>query len=79
MGIAPNGRFRNRLGQPYLEPVDPFERLRSAGRRVTDPAEALAQAVAERVIEGVIQALDLNEIISADFRTGISALGRAVR
>jgi uncharacterized RDD family membrane protein YckC len=31
---------------------------------VTDPAEALAQAVAERVIEGVIQALDLNEIIS---------------
>jgi len=44
--------------------VDPFERLRSAGRRVTDPAEALAQAVAERVTEVVIQALDLNEIIS---------------
>ncbi len=43
--------------------MDPFERLRSAGRRVTDPAESLAQAVAERVLEVVIQALDLNEII----------------
>jgi uncharacterized RDD family membrane protein YckC len=44
--------------------VDPFERLRSAGRRVTDPMESLAQAVAERVVEVVVQALDLNEIIS---------------
>lgn len=30
---------------------------------MTDPAESLAQAVAERVIEVVVQALDLNEII----------------
>jgi len=31
--------------------VDPLDRLRYAGRRMTDPFEALAQRVAERVLD----------------------------
>ena len=37
--------------------------LRSVGRRMTDPAEALAQQVIERVVELVLSATDLNEIV----------------
>ena len=29
--------------------MDPLDRLRAAGKRMTDPAESLAQRVAERV------------------------------
>jgi hypothetical protein len=49
-------------GVAILGGVDPLDRLRSAGKRVTDPAEALAQRVAERVIDLVIQALDVNAL-----------------
>ena len=38
--------------------------MRSAGRRWTDPAEALAQQVTERVVDLVLRALDLNEIVA---------------
>ena len=47
-----------------FDAVDPFDRLRSARRHVTDPVESLAQAIAERVVDVVVQALDMNEIIS---------------
>jgi hypothetical protein len=42
--------------------VNPRDRLRSVGRRVTDPAEALAEQVTERVVDLVVNALDINEI-----------------
>jgi hypothetical protein len=42
--------------------VNPRDRLRSVGRRVTDPAEALAQQVTERVVDLLVNALDINEI-----------------
>jgi hypothetical protein len=44
--------------------MEPLEKLRSAGKRVTDPLEQLAQRVAERVIDLVIQSLDLNELVA---------------
>jgi hypothetical protein len=43
--------------------MEPLERLRSAGKRVTDPLEQLAQRVAERVIELVVDAVDLNLLV----------------
>jgi hypothetical protein len=46
-----------------LVDMEPMERLRSAGKRVTDPLEGLAQGVAERVIDLVIHALDINALI----------------
>jgi hypothetical protein len=42
--------------------VNPRDRLRAAGRRVTDPAEALAQEVTERVVDLLLNALDVNEL-----------------
>jgi hypothetical protein len=45
-----------------LAAVNPRDRLRSVGRRVTDPAEALAQQVTERVIDLLVNALDINEL-----------------
>jgi hypothetical protein len=44
--------------------MEPLERLREAGKRVADPLEAFAQRVAERVIELVLNAVDINEIVS---------------
>jgi hypothetical protein len=42
--------------------VNPRDRLLSVGRRMTDPAEALAQQVTERVVDLLVSALDMNEI-----------------
>jgi hypothetical protein len=50
-------------GGAILGTVDPRDRLRSVGKRMADPAEALAQRVAERVIDLVVQALDVNALI----------------
>jgi hypothetical protein len=47
-----------------LNNVNPRDRLRSAGRRVTDPAEGLAQQVAGRVIDLVANALDVNALVA---------------
>ena len=47
-----------------LTKVNPRDRLRSVGRRVTDPAEELAQQVTERVVDLVVSALDINEILA---------------
>jgi hypothetical protein len=46
-----------------LGPVEPLDRLRSAGKRVTDPLETLSQRVAERVVDLVVQALDVNALM----------------
>jgi hypothetical protein len=42
--------------------VNSRDRLRAVGKRVTDPAEALAQEVTERVVDLLLNALDVNEI-----------------
>jgi hypothetical protein len=54
-----------------LTHVDPLDRLRDAGRRVTDPFEALAQRVAERVLDLVVSALDMNALLD---RVDVNAL-----
>jgi hypothetical protein len=51
--------------------VDPFDRLRDAGRRMTDPFEALAQRVAERVLDLIVSALDVNALLN---RVDVNAL-----
>ena len=43
--------------------VDPVERVRSAGRRLAEPVESLAQTVARRAIELVVEALDVNALL----------------
>jgi len=48
-----------------LDAVDPIDRLRLAGKRMTDPLESLAQRVAERVIDLVVDVLDLNALVQA--------------
>jgi hypothetical protein len=55
----------------HTDCVNPRDRLRAAGRRVTDPAEALAQEAAERVIDLVVNALDVNELAA---RVDLNAL-----
>jgi hypothetical protein len=44
--------------------VDPLAPLRTVGGRLASPAEALAQAVAERVLGQVVGALDLNAMLA---------------
>jgi hypothetical protein len=63
------------LPWPILGVVDPRDRLRSAGKRLTDPAEALAQRVAERVVELVVDALDVNALV---LRLDLNAVLRRV-
>jgi len=47
-----------------LTKVNPRDRLRSLGKRVADPAEDLAQQATERVVDLVVSALDINEILA---------------
>lgn len=42
--------------------MNPRDRLRAVSRRVTDPAEVLAQEATERVVDLVVNALDVNEL-----------------
>jgi uncharacterized RDD family membrane protein YckC len=51
--------------------VDPLGRLRSAGGRLAPPAEALAQRVAERVVDLVVSALDVDALLD---RVDVDAL-----
>lgn len=51
--------------------MNPRDRLRSVGRRLTDPAEALAQQVAERIVDLVVNALDVNQLVA---RVDLNAL-----
>src|SRR5215471_9998374 len=44
--------------------MEPLERLRTAGKRVADPLEQLAQRVAERAIDIAIHAVDINELVA---------------
>src|SRR5215467_8424648 len=54
--------------------MEPLERLRTAGKRVTDPLEQLAQRVAERAIDIAIHALDINELVAQLDRIDVQAL-----
>ena len=48
---------------PILSAVDPLDRLRCAGKRVTDPLESLAHSVAQHVVDLVVNAVDLNALL----------------
>ncbi len=48
---------------PLRNVGEPLDRLRSAGKRMTDPLEALALRIAEQVIDTVVDVLDVNEIL----------------
>jgi hypothetical protein len=52
-----------RPGAAILNHVDPIDRLRSASRRMTDPFETLAEHVAERVLDLIVHALDVNALL----------------
>jgi hypothetical protein len=43
--------------------VDPVERVRSASRRFAEPVESVAQTVARRATDIVVEALDLNALL----------------
>jgi hypothetical protein len=51
--------------------MDPVGRLRLAGKRVTDPAEALAQQLAEEAVGHIATALDINALVA---RVDVNAL-----
>lgn len=44
--------------------MTPRDRLWSVGRRMTDPVEAVAQRVAERVLDLLVNALDVNALVA---------------
>jgi hypothetical protein len=45
--------------------MNPRDRLWSVGRRMTDPAETLAQQVTERVVDLVVSALDVDKLAAS--------------
>jgi hypothetical protein len=45
------------------ETVDPVDRMRSASRRLAEPVDSVAQAVARRATEIVVDSLDLNALL----------------
>ena len=51
--------------------MDPLQGLRAMGKRVSDPAEALAERTAERVIDLVVRSLDVNALLA---RIDVNAL-----
>jgi hypothetical protein len=57
------GDFRDAT-EAILGSVNPRDRLRSVGRRLTDPVEVVAQQVAERVIDLLVNALDMNALLA---------------
>jgi hypothetical protein len=50
--------------EAMLGSVDPRDRLRSVGRRLTDPVEVIAQQVVERVMDLLVNALDINALVA---------------
>jgi hypothetical protein len=51
--------------------VDPVERVRAAGRRLAEPVESVAQIVARRATELMVEALDVNALLD---RTDLNRL-----
>lgn len=51
--------------------VDPRDRLSWVGKRLTDPAEVLAQRITERVVALLVEAVDINAILD---RVDVNAL-----
>ena len=44
--------------------MDPVERMRSAGKRLAEPVDSMAQTVAKRATELVIDSLDINAVLA---------------
>jgi hypothetical protein len=43
--------------------MDPVERMRSAGKRLAEPVDSMAQTVAKRATELVVDSLDVNAVL----------------
>jgi len=43
--------------------MDPVERMRSAGKRLAEPVDSMAQTVAKRATELVVDSLDINAVL----------------
>jgi hypothetical protein len=54
--------------------VNPRDLLASAGKRMTDPVETLAQRVAERVVDLLVVALDVNALVARVDMNAVLAL-----
>lgn len=52
------------LALPILSNVNPRDQLRSAGKRLTEPVEPLAQRIAERVVDLLVNAVDVNALVA---------------
>ena len=59
-----SGRRIRRTSYEILVCMDPLAPLRTVGSRLAPPTEALAQAIAERLIGLVVGALDLNALLA---------------
>ena len=44
--------------------MDPVERMRSAGKRLAEPVDSMAQTVAKRATELVVDSLDINDVLA---------------
>jgi hypothetical protein len=55
--------------------VDPVDRMRSASRRFAEPVESMAQTVARRATELVVEALDVNALLD---RTDLNRLSTTI-
>jgi len=44
--------------------MDPVERMRSAGKRLAEPVDSMAQNVAKRATELVVDSLDINDVLA---------------
>ena len=44
--------------------MDPVERVRSAGKRLAEPVDSMAQTVAKRATELVVDSLDINDVLA---------------
>jgi hypothetical protein len=60
----PWGAFPDEHELGILVIVNPRDRLRAVGRRVVDQAEPLAQQAAERAVDLVVNAVDINAIVA---------------
>jgi hypothetical protein len=62
-GLTRAGRFSHGRRGGHTDLVEPLDQLRSARKGLAVSAELLAQRVAERVIDIVVQAVDLNALL----------------
>lgn len=71
LGGSPSEGGPAENGITILKVMDPLARLRSVGDRLSPPVEALAQGIADRVVDLVLTALDVDALLD---RVDVNAL-----